>query len=266
VALVPGYAIADNEREDLLGPNLLTNGSFENGDKHPDDWNFGINRQADASMVWDDEVVHSGTHSVRRSSNTAYQAHVYAGLWRIVRGVKPGREYSFWLWTKGKAAGVCWFGGGPGWVSHLALPKGEYDWQQFELRWTAPEGCTNYEMRINIDDVTEAFWIDDVTFREVNPISLRPHVSQFDMAHAPDYGLLPIDQLDAPITVDGKLTDWPDDISHADLPGKIRSVTEGRGDFLACYAVKSKSISRVTYPKWIHNSVYCPTLGDIIPG
>jgi hypothetical protein len=37
-------------------------------------------------------------------------------------------------------------------------------------------------LRINVDSQTEALWVADVTFQEVNPISLVPRVTPIPLA------------------------------------------------------------------------------------
>ena len=169
-----------------LGPNLLQNGSFDHPPPSsggaPPGWTWGTANQCQATMALDTTVAHAGKPSLRLHSDTAYAPNVYGGLAARVTGLRPRGEYVIRLWAKGKGVGTCWFGGGPQWLARRGVSEGDYDWRQLELRWTAPVGVTDFELRINVDSQTEALWVADVTFQEVNPISLVPRVTPIPLA------------------------------------------------------------------------------------
>ncbi len=223
--------------QELLGPNLVPNGSFEEGDAVPAGWNWGTANHCDATLALDASVVHSGKRSVRLHSSSAYAPNVYGGLSAQVTGLRAGSEYVIRLWAKGKGVGTCWFGGGPEWLTRRGFPTGDFDWQELQLRWTAPAGVSSFDLRLNVDSVTDTLWVDEVTFQEVNPISLVPRVTALSLGDAPRWGYLPLTPCSPPI--DGDLSDWPADTPVVKLPETVGKalLNGGTGDLPAAPAV-----------------------------
>jgi len=192
-----------------LGPDLVANGGFEASASAAEGWTWGSADATKATMAIDDAVARSGKHSVRFHSTLGFAPHVFEGLSQVVKGLTPGSEYVIRLWVKGKGVGICWFGGGPDWMSRGQLPRGDFDWTQVELRWQAPDVPTDYELRVNVDSETEALWIDDVSFQEVNPLGLEPRVRSLSPEAAVRAGYLLMFAAEKPLTIDGDLGDWP---------------------------------------------------------
>jgi len=192
----------------VYGPNLVHNPSFESGVEAPDDWRWGVSRGAKASMTIDAKVAHTGRRSVRIHNESGYAPHVYGGLSQRISGIAPGSRYRLRLWVRGRGVHDCWFGGGPGWRTRKAVPEGDFDWRAVELFWTAPEGVTTFDLRINTDAETQALWVDDVSFQEVDPLTARPRVEVVPMAKALRYGLIAVPMVRTAPRIDGNLDDW----------------------------------------------------------
>ena len=136
-----GLALRIPALSEQLGPNLVANGSFEDGGGS---WGWASKDAAKATMTIDDSVAHSGKCSARLHSEMAFAPHVFGGLSQVIAAVAPESEYVIRLWAKGKSVGVCWFGGGPQWLSRQQLPRGDFGWTLVELRWRAPDTPTDH--------------------------------------------------------------------------------------------------------------------------
>lgn len=204
-------------RAETLGPNLLRNGGFESGDGL-EDWHWATGEPELTGWSADSEVRHEGQRSLRIHSALELQPHRFCGLARTVDGITAGSEYVLTLWARGKGVGVCWFGGGPEWATRQFLPTGDFDWTPFEVGWRAPDPAVAFELHLNVDSATEALWIDDVSFREVDPLGLRPRVEAVPLSGAANAGFLRMARVEGPLAVDGDLSDWPGDASATRMP------------------------------------------------
>ncbi len=150
----------------------IVNGGFEEwgSGNSPASWTWGVSGGAAASLARDEEVRHGGRYSVRLSSQSEYGAHVYGGLSQRIGGLKPRTRYCIRVWTKGASVGVCWLGGGVGWETRAIFPEGTFDWQVVECAFETGADETAWDFRLNVDSITEALWIDDVTIEEVKGI------------------------------------------------------------------------------------------------
>ncbi|NSW56214.1 MAG: beta-galactosidase [Armatimonadetes bacterium] len=236
---------------DDLGPDLVTNGSFERGDGKLDVWHWGSSDGEKQTLAIDDAVAHSGRRSVRLHSELPLKPHVYGGISQVISGLAPGSQYVLRLWVKGRGVGTCWFGGGPEWASRRTLPSGDFDWTQVELRWTAPETASQYELRVNVDSETEALWVDDVSFQEVDPLGLKPRVRPLTPGAAARAGYLLLPRMEQPLEIDGNLADWPADAPETRMPadaGVVMINRRGDDDL-------SASLRAVTDAKHLYLSV-----------
>ncbi len=205
-------------RAETLGPNLAANGGFEAGEAVPEGWHWNSADASKAGVGLDDAFAHTGGRSARLHSELAFAPHVFGGLSQVIGSLTPDSEYVIRLWARGKGVGVCWFGGGPQWLSRQQLPRGDFDWTQLELRWTAPEVPTDYELRINVDSETEALWIDDVSFQEVDPVGATPRVRPLSPAAAARLGYLLLPPMPQVPAIDGDLADWPEAATPTRMP------------------------------------------------
>lgn len=226
-----GACLACPAAAETLGPDLVANGSFETGDDGRQGWTWGTRDADRTSVAADDTVHHSGRRSLRLHSALPFAPHVYCGLSQSVGGLAPDTEYLIRLWAKGKGVGNCWFGGGPEWLARRSLPSGDYDWTLVELRWRAPENPTSFELRLNVDSETEALWVDDVTFQEVNPLGVQPRVRALSPEAAVRLGYLLLAPLPHAPRLDGDLGDWPQTALATRIPADAGVVAlDRKGD------------------------------------
>ena len=156
----------------------VPNGGFEerNGDGWPTGWTFGCSPGCKGSARVDTGCKAGGQRSLCLSSETEYAPNVYCGLSCAAGPFAAGVTYRFSLMAKAEEAECCWFGGGPGWNTRCFLPSESFDWQEFHVDWTCPVDTGTFEIRINVDAMTTALWVDDVS------VSVAPP----DAAPAPD--------------------------------------------------------------------------------
>lgn len=141
----------------------VANGGFE--ELTPDGagfsgWGLSISREAKVSVSVSREVRHGGRRSVCFHNESALSAHVYGRFSQTV-AVQPSTAYRLSCWVKGKDArsGNHW----TDWKSYtLNLPYGDFDWQQVETRFTTGGNQTSLDLGLNVVNVAEALWIDDV--------------------------------------------------------------------------------------------------------
>lgn len=222
ILCITGAWAADAE---TLGTSIVANGSFEQASgATPDFWQWGAINGAGATFATDPEIAHSGSTSVRIASTSALKPNVYGGVYQTISGITPGSEYVIRVWAKGSGVGTCWFGGGPGWAARKAFPKGDFDWQQFELRWKAGPADTSFHLRVNVDSATTALWIDDITLQEINPLDICPRARVVPFSQALAYGYLLMPQLTSPLSIDADLADWPASAKPFTMPGDSGTV------------------------------------------
>ena len=125
------------------------------------DWTFSISREAKVSMTPDNEQRHSGAHSARFHNESPVSPHVYGRFVQRV-AVQPGTAYRLSCWVKGE--GVRSGNHLTDWQSyHLALPAGSFDWTLVQTELTTAGDQTLVELGLNVVNVTDKLWIDDIT-------------------------------------------------------------------------------------------------------
>lgn len=236
-------------RAESLGPDLAANGGFEAQAGDLGGWVWGTSDAGRTGWTVDGTVAHAGTASLRLHSELGFAPNTYCGVSQRVTGLAPDTDYVARLWAKGKGVGTCWFGGGPGWAARGSFPTGDFDWTPLEVRWHSPGPAGDFDLRINVDSETEALWVDDVTFHEVDPLTLTPRVESLAPAGVVRRGLLLLAPLEGELAVDGDLSDWPaeatatrmpedagivviDRTGDDDLSATLRAATDGRALYL----------------------------------
>lgn len=167
-------------------PNLLcmaedaslqvNNGGFEELDSatsFANAWTPEIGGEADARVVSDDQVFHGGSRSIRIENRSPLQAFVFAAFRGTPIPVEPDVTYVVRFWAKGKSAKSCYVGVSfsSGGDRRQYLASGDFDWREFACTFTVPEKASSIVIRFACDDVTEGFWVDDVTV-ERSPLKL----------------------------------------------------------------------------------------------
>ncbi|MCE5216005.1 hypothetical protein LLH03_03135, partial [bacterium] len=224
-----GLALWIPAQAESLGPNLVANDDFEVASRF-EAWHWVATDPTRATVTLDESVAHSGQRSARFHSELPHAPNVYGGLSQVVKGITPGSQCLIRLWAKGTKVGVVWFGGGPEWKARRGLPTGTFDWTPVELRWTAPEEPTDFELRINVDSETEALWVDDVSFQEVNPLGLEPHLKTLTPGEALRRGYLLMTPVERTPRIDGDLSDWPAEATATRMPQDAGVVMIDRKD------------------------------------
>ena len=144
----------------------VTNGGFEEGPTDaavPPGWRFGISREAKCTMVLDDGVAKSGKVSVRFHNESPLAPHVYGRFSQTVP-VKPATGYTLSVWVRGRKVA-----GGQhltDWRTYtLSLPSGTFDWTRAETTFVTKEDQRTLELGLNVVNVCDALWIDEVELK-----------------------------------------------------------------------------------------------------
>ncbi len=190
-------------------PVRLENGGFESWQgARPAGWQWNVNREAKATLARDGQVRHGGRSSVRMSSRSPQAPHVYGGLAQSVRGLLPLSRYRVKLWLKGHDVGTCWFGGGPGWKTRWTVPKGTYDWRRVEGEFTTGPDASSWELRINVDSVTGALWVDDVAVEWTGVDPKRTTSRWLTVNDLVAESFWPVVPVKRPPVIDGEASEW----------------------------------------------------------
>ncbi len=180
--------------------NLLLNSGFEDGLAHP--WGtghyetsqgqsrFGVwwnSMNARAFMKIDTDQRHSGKNSLRITSYSPVQPHVFVTTSQRLTGLQPNTIYRISLFAKAEnlSRGVS-FAVDAAWGKRpLALPPGTYNWTPFSA--TINIGHNDYiDLRLILED-TGSVWLDDLVVEMANdPTGLQAQLqkgeSLFDRA------------------------------------------------------------------------------------
>ncbi len=175
----------------------------------PNDWVWGVSRQAKATIARDAQVRHGGRASVRFASQSGHAPHVYGGLKQWINGLLPHSRYRVRVWVRGRDVGAAWFGGGPGWSTRFGIPKGTYDWRAVEGVFATGPNAFGWDFRINIDSVTSALWVDDITVERLGPDVKSGVIRWMGTGDLIARSLWPVATIARPPTVDGDAADWP---------------------------------------------------------
>ena len=166
-AVEPGQPVLGCEPIEAR-PNLLPNASFEMvGQDGLEHWHWNPNT-ADATMIVDDTVAHSGKRSVRIANSTPFAPHFY-GLLSLSNTVtvRPNTTYTFSCYVKGERIGIAWVGGGRGWHARAHFPRTtQGQWMRVELPFTTEADDATIPAMVVTESRTEGFWVDDVQLVE----------------------------------------------------------------------------------------------------
>ncbi len=161
------------------GGNLLVNGGFEGGLTHP--WGtghyesaggksrFGIwwnSMNALAFMKIDTDQSHSGNKSLRITSYSPPQPHVFTTTSQRIAGLKPNTVYRLSLYAKAEnlKRGILVITDAAWGKRQVLAPAGTYDWK--ECRGTVNIGHNDYiDVRLVLED-TGTVWLDDLVVEE----------------------------------------------------------------------------------------------------
>jgi len=146
----------------LLAP--VINPGFEelSGDGHGfAGWGFSVSSSAKVSATVSRDVKHSGQTAVLLHDESPIAPHVYGRFLQRVP-VQPSTPYRLSCWVKGKGVrpGNHW----TDWKCYTArIPSGDFDWQLIELQFVTKPDQTALELGLNVVNVTDELWVDDVS-------------------------------------------------------------------------------------------------------
>jgi hypothetical protein len=139
----------------------LRNGGFDEPSLAWWDWALSGQPLPQATGELDSTVKRSGTHSLKITSNTPEARNVYGRIRQLVDGLEPGKRYRLRMWIKGDSVNRCVVALGEGWRQRKNLPSRSYDWQEFDLDFTADRE-RGFQVLVIVGGPTAALWIDDM--------------------------------------------------------------------------------------------------------
>jgi len=105
-------------------------------------------------------VKHGGESAALFHDESAVSPNVYGRFVQRV-AVQPSTPYKLSCWLKGKGVGE-----GNHWtdwrVYTLRVPSGDFDWQRVETNFTTAADQTVLEVGLNVVNVTDCLWVDDM--------------------------------------------------------------------------------------------------------
>jgi len=140
------------------GTNLVVNGGFEQGGAG---WQF-VSTGANATGQLDGAEKHEGKYSYKLTNRTPQAPNIFARIFQILTPMQPYATYRVSCWVKGEGCGINWIGGGPGWYTRHAFPKGDFDWRQESFEIESGATPDSYELMVLTESETKALWVDDI--------------------------------------------------------------------------------------------------------
>ncbi|MDF2925507.1 MAG: hypothetical protein K0R57_4421 [Paenibacillaceae bacterium] len=113
----------------------------------------------------DKAVSYSGTSSLKLTNATPKAPNVFIAVMQHV-AVKPNTTYQVSMRVKGIDAARINAMRDPAWTLRKAMPAGTYDWTQIEFTITTGANMSSFPFTVVSEDVTTAFWMDDVSMTE----------------------------------------------------------------------------------------------------
>jgi len=130
-----------------------------------DHWGFAANGGASATFADDRSVAHAGQASLKVTNGSGFAANVYGTVWQTF-ATKPNTTYDFHAWVRSSGTESTQFTVTGDWAERFDAPDGNYDWHEMTFQHTTSAGETSLTFRLIVQDVTTAFWLDDVSATE----------------------------------------------------------------------------------------------------
>lgn len=130
-----------------------------------DYWSSYTSGGAAAAFSDDTSVAHSGQASLKVTDGSGLAPNVYATIAQSF-ATKPNTTYEFHAWVKSAGTQNTVFTVTANWVEQTKVPDGAYDWQEITFQHTTSATETSLSFRLIVQDVTTAFWLDDVSATE----------------------------------------------------------------------------------------------------
>lgn len=194
---------------------------------------------SDSGAVIDNDIVYSGSGSLKCYNNTKRTAEQYFSLSTTVN-VKKGKTYKYGFMAKGENINrgtvfIDW-----GIRTSITPFQATYDWTPFEISYTHSTDAATVELRFVLDDKTDGLWLDNVYFYETeNGVCIGENLiknSSFDTSKTIDksedanknYDALtkylisgkriPVYKADG-ISIDGDFSDWKSEYNVIPITG-----------------------------------------------
>jgi len=142
------------------GPNLLTNGSFENGLA---DWRIDKVGNPEASAVIDRENAVEGRLSLNLKFRGELKKNVYLTVWRTLK-VQPSTTYRISFRARMQNSKPFWAG-----IEYQPLVRPENDspdWREYSFEFTT-KANSSVRFRFLVESPAENIWLDDVRLEKV---------------------------------------------------------------------------------------------------
>lgn len=123
-------------------------------------WSFHISRNAKVSVAVSQDEKRGGKNAALFHNESPVSPHVYGRFLQRVT-VQPGTPYRLSCWVRGEGVreGNHW----TDWKSYrLRIPSGTFDWKRIETDFVTQDDQTVLEVGLNIVNITDKLWIDDV--------------------------------------------------------------------------------------------------------
>ncbi len=125
-------------------------------------WNCYRYTSCDGYITLDDDVKYSGTSSLKLVNPSSYGSNIYMQARVSMGKLEAGKTYRIGAMLKAEDASNISMGILNPMVKTSITPvTGTYDWQKFEMSYTANDNKA-LELNFQCEDATRALWIDDV--------------------------------------------------------------------------------------------------------
>lgn len=135
------------------------------GSHWADHWGLQAVNGAEAVFSEDTSTAHSGQASLKVTDGSALTPNVFGTVWQTFP-TKPNTTYEFHAWIKSAATRSTVFTVTSDWVEQTKAPDGVYDWTEVSFQHTTTATETSLTFRLIVQDITTAFWLDDVSAME----------------------------------------------------------------------------------------------------
>lgn len=130
-------------------------------------WETTVYKNANGTMSPSKEAAHSGKQSAKLTFASESVANTYLSMTQDIYNVEPGKTYEFKAYVKANnAAQIQLFCNGWAVNQRIKTEAGTYDWKEYKIDFAVPEGQNSTTIMINIDNKSDAVYIDDVSFTD----------------------------------------------------------------------------------------------------
>ncbi len=158
-----------------VAPNLLGNGSFENG---LDEWNVNKVGKPDAEVTIDRNTVSDGKQALNIKFNGNRKKNVYITVWRTLK-VQPLTTYRIHFKARTQNSKPFW--AGIEYQPRVHSKSGTSDWQDYSFDFTS-ENNSSVRFRFLVENQAENIWLDDIRLEKILKTSPSVELEQSILA------------------------------------------------------------------------------------